>query len=265
MPRQNRNRKNNGQKTNNINQRQRSNRAEIDSRSKFTVYMYESEQAQIEKWVKLRENIETGGDLFGLWIDHHTAVVQFVLGPGEKCRRTTVSFYQDIEYLREAGSYLTHQHGLCNIGQWHSHHRLSLTRPSGGDENTVWGNMPNLGLNRYIVFIATINGYGKSTKVSINPYLFEMNQRGACLPVESGIMKVFKGENSPFRSHKVIDDFMRNGGENHPDQKETVDIANQSSNKKKRPTLYTSKLEVWLKKKYEIIFTAGIAIDSIVT
>ena len=264
MPRQNRNRKNNGQKTNNINQRQRSNRAEIDSRSKFTVYMYESEQAQIEKWVKLRENIETGGDLFGLWIDHHTAVVQFVLGPGEKCRRTTVSFYQDIEYLREAGSYLTHQHGLCNIGQCHSHHRLSLTRPSGGDENTVWGNMPNLGLNRYIVFIATINGYGKSTKVSINPYLFEMNQRGACLPVESGIMKVLKGENSPFRSNKVIDDFMRNGGENYPDQKETVDIASQSSNKK-RPTLYTSKLEEWLKKKYEIIFTPGIAIDSIVT
>jgi hypothetical protein len=141
MPRKNRNNKNQGQSPNKTHQRQESNRAELHSRPEFTVYIDEDERAQIEKWVALKDNIETGGDLFGLWVNSYTAVVQFVLGPGQNCKRTAVSFYQDIEYLREAGNYLTQQHGLCNIGQWHSHHRLSLTRPSGGDENTVWGTL----------------------------------------------------------------------------------------------------------------------------
>ncbi len=247
MPRQNRNRKKQGQRYNKTNQRQESNRAEVDSRPKFTVYIDEGEQAQIEEWVGLKQRTETGGDLFGLWVNNHTAVVQFVLGPGQNCARTSVSFYQDIEYLREAGNYLTQQHGLCNIGQWHSHHRLSLTRPSGGDENTVWGNMPNLGLNRYIVFIATINGYDKSTKVSINPYLFEINQRGARLPVASGILKVLKGQESPFRCNKVIADSVKNGREIYLKQKD--EIPKETSNKKRK--IYTSKLELWPTVKFQ--------------
>ena len=139
----------------------------------FEVYINEGEMYQIQKWVSKHQNIETGGDLFGLWLDDHTAVVQFVLGPGKKCRRTETSFFQDVEYLQQAGSYLTGKHGLCNIGQWHSHHRLSLSKPSDGDENTVWGNMPVLGLNRYIVFIANIT-HGK---VTVHCFLFHSQGR----------------------------------------------------------------------------------------
>ena len=187
----------------------------------FTVYMNEGEKYQIEEWVKKYPNIETGGDLFGAWIDDRTAVVQFVLGPGENCRRTSVSFFQKIEYLRDAGSYLTQQHGLCNIGQWHSNHKMSLTRPSGGDENTVWGNMPNLGLNRYIVIIATITSssrsyynenYGSSypsayaddegITVHINPYLFEIKD-GRKNDVLHGSFH-YMTQNSPFRLDKAI-------------------------------------------------------------
>ena len=185
----------------------------------FTVYMNEGERYQIEEWVKKYPNIETGGDLFGAWIDDRTAVVQFVLGPGKKVYRTTGSFYQDIDYLGDAGSYLTQQHGLCNIGQWHSHQ--SSTRPSGGDENTVWGNMPNLGLNRYIVIIATITSssrsycgenYGSSypsaysddegITVHINPYLFEIKD-GRKNDVLHGSFH-YMTHNSPFRLDKGI-------------------------------------------------------------
>ena len=183
----------------------------------FTVYINEGEKYQIEKWVEQFQNIETGGDLFGAWIDDRTAVVQFVLGPGKYCRRTGVSFFQDIDYLRKAGTYLTNKHGLCNIGQWHSHHRLGLTRPSGGDENTVWGNMPNLGLDRYIVFIATITGGSRSRSyynysssysheeeltVNINPYLFEIKD-GRRNDVRHGSFQSME-RNSPFRLDKSI-------------------------------------------------------------
>ena len=251
MPRKNRNNKNQGQSSNKTHQRQESNRAELHGTPEFTVYIDECERAQIEKWVKLKDHIETGGDLFGLWVNSYTAVVQFVLGPGQHCKRTAVSFYQDIEYLREAGNYLTQQHGLCNIGQWHSHHRLSITRPSGGDENTVWGNMPNLGLNRYIVFIATINGYGRNTKVSINPYLFEIDQRGAQLPVASGTLTVLERQTSPFRCNKVIVDFVKNGREIYPGQKEDVETPKETPKRKRKD--YISERKILLKPKFQKI------------
>jgi hypothetical protein len=197
---------------------------------KFTVYINEGERDQIYKWVERYQNIETGGDLFGAWIDDRTAVVQFVLGPGLKCRRTGVSFYQDIEYLRNAGSYLTQKHGLCNIGQWHSHHRLGLTRPSGGDENTVWGNMPNLGLDRYIVIIATITGGSHSSysdfpkdPVNINPYLFEI-KNGRKSGVLHGSFE-FLEQNSPFRVDESIQNKVKTGAE----------TTNEVTNYAKRP------------------------------
>ena len=68
-----------------------------------TVFIYEPE-LDFLKWLVLQKpNIETGGDLFGLWQDERTAVVQFILGPGEKCKRTTTSFHQDVKYLEEVG------------------------------------------------------------------------------------------------------------------------------------------------------------------
>ena len=195
---------------------------------RFTVYINEGEKHQIEEWVKIWPNTETGGDLFGAWIDDHTAVVQFVLGPGRNCRRTSTSFYQNVDYLRDADRYLTQQHGLCKIGQWHSHHQLGLTRPSGGDENTVWSNMPKLGLNRYIVFIATITGgsrsyypynygdyYGSSSnqdlEVHINPYLFEIKYARR-MDVLQGSFKYMK-YNSPFRLNEAITNQVRIGAE----------------------------------------------------
>jgi len=62
----------------------------------FKVVIYESELLQINVWTAKFTKLETRGDLFGLWLDENTAVVQLVLGPGKNCRRTSVSFYQDV-------------------------------------------------------------------------------------------------------------------------------------------------------------------------
>ena len=169
---------------------------QIKKDKSFEVYINLGEMYQIQEWVSKHQNTETGGDLFGLWLDNHTAVVQFVLGPGKKSRRTATSFFQDVEYLQQAGSYLTDKHGLCNIGQWHSHHRLSLSKPSHGDENTVWGNMPVLGLNRYIVFIANI-----TKKVTVNCFLFHYQGRKRSLT--KGQFKNLDG-NSPLRLNEMV-------------------------------------------------------------
>ena len=181
----------------------------------FQVFIYEDELENIREWVRKKTDIETGGDLFGLWIDQHTVVVQLVLGPGEKCRRSETSFYQDLDYLAQSGEAITKGHGLCNIGQWHSHHRLGLPRPSSGDETTVWENMPGLGLNRFVVFIATIEGVDSLPEVNIEPFLFEIqNETGDKLPVIKGHFNIMpETQCSPFRLNGDLMSQLKMGAE----------------------------------------------------
>ena len=168
----------------------------------FTVVMYENDYKEMCSWVLKHPNIETGGDLFGLWKDKYTAVVQLVLGPGEGCRRTSVSFYQDVNYLKRVGSYLTGKEGLCHIGEWHSHHTLGLARPSGGDENTVWSNMPSYQLQRFFIFIANISHTASESLVNVGCFLFEIED-GAEKPVLRGNFEILSGA-SPMRLHGKI-------------------------------------------------------------
>ena len=135
----------------------------------FTVYMYDKEY-QYLKWLVLqRGDIETGGDLFGVWQNEFSAVAQFVLGPGQECRRTTTSFFQDVNYLHKVGEHMTSKEGICNIGEWHSHHRIGLAHPSSGDQNTVWGNMATVSGGRFILFIANIQVTGR---VKVGCFMF---------------------------------------------------------------------------------------------
>ena len=190
------------------------------------LYIYESEFEKIKEWVLRHKNIETGGDLFGLWVDAHTAVVQFALGPGEKCRRFSTSFFQDVDYLAAAGGYLIEKHGLCNIGQWHSHHQLSLNQPSTGDENTVWGNMPGLRMNRYIVCIANVLRRGGSYTTSLNCFLFEMNDNGKKMPIMRGKFKHLRGE-SPVNNQREVAEVIARGAEVHVVQPGSDDGGNR--------------------------------------
>ena len=168
-------------------------------RGDFNVVIYESDYKQLCTWVLKKTDIETGGDLFGLWADKHTAVIQFVVGPGQNCRRSSVSFYQDINYLEKTGEHMTIREGVCHIGEWHSHHQLGLARPSGGDENTVWNNMPTYNLKRFVIFIANLEQLRKdSYNVNIGCFLFELesvNGKEKQLPVLQGTFKILKNEN----------------------------------------------------------------------
>ena len=134
-----------------------SNFSKMICRPPFRVVIPSGELAQIQQWVRKYPNIETGGDLFGLWSQGNTAVVQLVLGPGKNSRRTSVSYCQDPNYLAKAGSVLTQKYGLCRIGEWHSHHTLGLAQPSDGDEKTIWSNMPNNGFKRSVIFVANLD------------------------------------------------------------------------------------------------------------
>ena len=77
----------------------------------FKVFIYE-EELEYLKWLVLqRPNIETGGDLFGLWRSDDDVLVQIILGPGQNCSRKKTTFFQDAQYLDKVGSYLTSSQG----------------------------------------------------------------------------------------------------------------------------------------------------------
>mgnify|MGYP002803898031 CR=1 FL=1 len=151
-------------------------------RPAFMAYVYENDYEEIQKLVLQYPHIETGGDLFGLWKDERTVIIQQFIGPGKKCERTSTSFHQDIEYLHKVGSLITTKEGLCNVGEWHSHHQIGMPHPSDGDQRTVFSNMPHLGLERFVLFIATIERKGHSGNkrsheiklgdIKLRPFLF---------------------------------------------------------------------------------------------
>lgn len=70
------------------------------------------------------------------------------------------------------GQYLTSSHGLCNIGEWHSHHRVGLALPSSGDQDTVWQNMESVAGGRFLVFIANIRGSQNQPTVNVGSFMF---------------------------------------------------------------------------------------------
>ena len=159
------------------------------SKHKFKVFMYESELKFLKWLVMQKPYIETGGDLFGLWQDKDTAVVQFILGPGQNCSRTTTSFHQDVEYLANGGQYLTTHEGLCNIGEWHSHHSIGLRGPSGGDKDTVWKNLRSVSGGQFLLFIANIQESNRGRLVEVRCFLFNSKSRrmsrGELIPLPS--------------------------------------------------------------------------------
>lgn len=180
------------------------------SQRKFTVYAYDNEIAGLKSLVSLKKDIETGGDLFGLWLDDDKLVIQIIGGPGQNCKRTVTSFHQDVRYLENVGTYLTTAEGLCNVGEWHSHHRLGLARPSFGDEQTVWRNMPLLGLTKFVLFIANITGSKKGkSKVNIGCFLFDR----ASNQVISGELKYLAEKRSPLRGKREVVDVLQSGAE----------------------------------------------------
>ncbi len=113
-------------------------------------------------------DIETGGDIFGFWTHSGYPSIQYIIGPGPNSNRSSVSFYQDRQYLIEMGKLLREKYGLQHIGEWHSHHKLSLAEPSGGDIRTIRNAIDRYQINYFFLTICNIG----QKEVTINGFHF---------------------------------------------------------------------------------------------
>jgi hypothetical protein len=189
----------------------------------FKVLIHEGELDHIAGWVLKDAHQETGGDLSGFWTNTRSPSVQFVLGPGPKARHEVAAFYQDVDYLRLAQGIGRTAHGLQHIGEWHSHHRLGLAQPSGGDANTIAKVFQQFPVNEFLLCIATIGQAGNAADldighndVRVGAFLFRRGvqgyQRGGwvVLPGSSPVAERvreqggLRGADQPIRAWRVL-------------------------------------------------------------
>ena len=162
--------------------------------------IYQSELDFISRCILDYPNIETGGELFGFWTQLGTPVVLYAVGPGPNAQHNVASFLQDSQYVDEVEVDLCNYTGLHHIGQWHSHHQLSLAHPSGGDVSSMKKGVGLPGFPRMLLCI------GNCTEVTttINAFNFHENCPGEYVHASWDIIAI----DSPYRS--VIGSLFKN-------------------------------------------------------
>lgn len=137
------------------------------------VYIYRSEFDILSRYILDCPNIETGGELMGFFTEHGDFVVCLAIGPGTNANHQTTFFQQDVTYLKKCYSALNKKYGLRYIGEWHSHHKLGLAKPSGHDATTVVNGMRILAVDRFLLCIGNVDKKDRST---LNAYSFHQKE-----------------------------------------------------------------------------------------
>lgn len=122
------------------------------------IIIYKSEFEYIARCILERNNIETGGQIFGHWTADGTPIILYALGPGPKANHQPTFFQQDLNYLVKVGKHLRHDFGLHHIGEWHSHHQLGLDHPSGYDIQTMTSSIRKENLGHFLLCIGVCKG-----------------------------------------------------------------------------------------------------------
>lgn len=139
-------------------------------------------------------SIETGGDLFGRWQEVPTVLLATKAGP--QAQRNHAHFRLDVSYLRQLSEMMASDWALRYFGDWHSHHRLGLTSPSGGDRRRI---LSVAGRNQFAnmtEIIVTLDDGHSDGIIRIHPWVYHLSSGGSSpLPTR---VKIFPGL-SPIR------------------------------------------------------------------
>ncbi|MCM1110982.1 MAG: hypothetical protein NC336_07240 [Clostridium sp.] len=147
---------------------------EDPSRPSPKAIVYQSELDFISRCILDYPDIETGGELFGFWTQTGTPVVMYAVGPGPRARHHSTAFLQDPDYVDIIEVELCNLTGLQHIGQWHSHHQLSLAHPSGGDVASMQRGVGQPGFPRMLLCI----GNCTPSRTTVNAFNFHENCPG---------------------------------------------------------------------------------------
>jgi transcriptional regulator with XRE-family HTH domain len=139
-------------------------------------------------------SIETGGDLFGRW--NEAPIILLATKAGPNAERNNAHFRLDVEYLRQLSETLANDWALRYFGDWHSHHRLGLSSPSGGDQKRIHSIGGRNQFTAMAEIIVTLEDTRGEPIVRIHPWLYDLStERSGPLPLR---LKILPGV-SPIR------------------------------------------------------------------
>jgi transcriptional regulator with XRE-family HTH domain len=139
-------------------------------------------------------SVETGGDLFGRWHDVPTVLLATKAGPA--AQRNHAHFRLDVDYLRQLSETMATDWALRYFGDWHSHHRLGLAAPSGGDRKRIVSIAGRNQFTNMTEIIVTLDDSRGAPVVRIHPWIYDLSSAdNAPLPLR---VKVLPGL-SPIR------------------------------------------------------------------
>jgi transcriptional regulator with XRE-family HTH domain len=118
-------------------------------------------------------SIETGGDLFGRWQDIPTIFLATKAGPN--AQRNNAHFRLDVDYLRQLSESLASDWLLRYFGDWHSHHRLGLSSPSGGDRKRILNLASRNQFTGMAEIIVTLEDTRGEPTIRIHPWLYDLS------------------------------------------------------------------------------------------
>ncbi len=117
-------------------------------------------------------DVETGGDLFGIW--QEIPIIYLATRAGPKAIRNNTHFRLDVDYLIKLSTELSKEWGLRYFGDWHSHHKLGLHSPSSGDQNRIKRLAEKNNFKEMAEFITSfVNDSKKNRIVQIHPFVYK--------------------------------------------------------------------------------------------
>ena len=120
-------------------------------------------------------SVETGGDLFGRW--HGVPAVFLATKAGPKAQRNHAHFRLDVEYLRKLSETMASDWALRYFGDWHSHHRLGLSAPSGGDRRRILNIARRNHFSSMAEIIVTLEDGRRQPTVRIHPWSYDLSSK----------------------------------------------------------------------------------------
>jgi transcriptional regulator with XRE-family HTH domain len=132
-------------------------------------------------------SIETGGDLFGRW--NELPIILLASKAGPNAERNNAHFRLDVDYLRQLSEVFATDWALRYFGDWHSHHRLGLSSPSGGDQKRILSIAGRNQFTSMAEIIVTLEDTRDEPTIRIHPWLYDLStERTGPLPMRLRVL-----------------------------------------------------------------------------
>lgn len=140
----------------------------------YIVRVYESELELITDETSGHHELETGGNLFGLFSHGGGPTVFLATRPAGKVGKSPTSLALDPEVTRLLEQLAWERFGVQSIGMWHSHHWIGLMEPSRGDRERTRRSAERYHRPQYTEILANFVGVQGTadTAVQLTPFLY---------------------------------------------------------------------------------------------